>query len=79
MAQLETSVMVVKLAENCLAHALIIAIVKFDNNQNYTSYRDGRKIRPVVQKLLAKKGMELSGCWRIPEQIKFFKFKKSYW
>ena len=38
--------------ENFLAHALIIAIARLNNDPNYTSYRKGRKIRPVVRKIL---------------------------
>ena len=61
MLQLKTCVVEVKAKENCLAQALIIAIAKVDNNPNYTSYRYGRKIRPIVQKLLVKTGIDLSG------------------
>jgi hypothetical protein len=35
MAHLKTSVVKVKATENCLAHALIIAIAKADNNPMY--------------------------------------------
>jgi len=31
---------------------LIIAIARVDNDANYTAYRKGRKIRPVVEALL---------------------------
>ena len=41
-----------KAEENYLAHALIKAIAKVDNDANYKAYRQGRKIRPVVQSLL---------------------------
>ena len=69
MAQRKASVVKVKAAENCLANALIIAKAKVDN-LNYTCYRDGRKLRPIVQKLLAK---TYRPVWRreIPELIKF--------
>jgi hypothetical protein len=59
MAHLKTSVVEVKASENCLAHA-IIAIAKVENDSNYKAYRQGRKIRPVVQKLLDKTGIVLS-------------------
>ena len=61
MAHLKRSVVKEKAKEHCLAHAIIIAIAKAENDPNYTSNRDGRKIRPVVQKLLAKTGIDLSG------------------
>jgi len=43
-----------------------VAEVKADNNLNYTSYRDGRKIRPVVRKLLVKTGIDQSGDGGFP-------------
>ena len=61
MAHLKTSDVEVKSSENCLAHAIIIAIGKLGNDPNYKAYRQGRKIRPVVQKLLSKTGLDLSG------------------
>ena len=51
MAHLKKSIVEVKAEENCLTHALIIAIARVDNNANYKAYRQGRKIRPVVQAL----------------------------
>ena len=71
MAQLKRSVVEVKASENCLAHALLIPIAKAENNPDYKAYGQGRKIRPVVQKLLAKIGIDLSGGGGIPELIKF--------
>ena len=47
-------------SENCLAHAIIIAIAKVENGSDYKAYRQGRKIRPVVQELLAETGLDLS-------------------
>ena len=63
--------MEVKAIENCLPHALIIVIVKVHNNPNYTSCHDGRKMRPVVQKVLAKTRIDVSGCGGISELMKF--------
>ena len=68
-AQLKTSVVEVKATENCLVPALIIAIAKSENDPDYKAYRQGRKIRPVVHKLLAKTGTDLSGGGRIPKLI----------
>jgi len=70
MAHLKASVVEVKTAENCLTHA-IIAIAKVENGPDCKAYRQGRKIRPVVQKLLDKTGIALSGGGGIPELIKF--------
>ena len=66
MAHLKRSVVEVKAEDNCLAHALIIAIANVYNNPNYTSYRDGRKIRPIARKLLANTGIDLSGGGGFP-------------
>jgi len=52
MAHLKSSIVEVKAAENCLAHALIIGIARADNDANYKAYRQGREIRPVVEALL---------------------------
>jgi hypothetical protein len=71
MAHIKTSIIEVKAEENCLAHALVIAIAKATNNPNYNSYRRGYKIRPVVQNLLATTGIDLSQGARIPEIERF--------
>ena len=42
----------VKAENNCLAHALIIAIVKLTDDSNYKSYRDGYQLDPLVHQLL---------------------------
>ena len=72
------SVVEVNAAENCLAHGIIIAIAKAENNPNYTSYCDGRKIRPVVGKLFAKTGIDLSRGGGIPELIIFQEHFRAY-
>jgi hypothetical protein len=53
--------------EKCLAHALVIAIAKVQNDPDYEAYRKGRKIRPKVQRLLATTGIDLSRSGAIPE------------
>ena len=63
MAHLKRRVVQVKASENCLAQAIIIAIAKVENDRNYKAYRKGRKIRPVVQRLLDKTGIFLTGGW----------------
>jgi hypothetical protein len=50
---LKRSIVEVKAEKNCLAHALIINIAKLINDPNYVAYRKERKIRPVVDHLLA--------------------------
>jgi hypothetical protein len=54
----------VKAQANCLGHALVIAIAKITNDHNYKSYTQGRKIGPVVRRLLETTGINLDcgGC-----------------
>jgi len=61
----------VRAEENCLAHALIIAIARLHNDPNYTSYRKGFKIRPVVDQLLETTGIDLKNGGGIPELTRF--------
>jgi hypothetical protein len=56
---------------NCLAHAIVIAIVKLENYSNHNAYRQGRKIRPVVQQLLETTGIDLSSGGGIPRLERF--------
>ena len=59
MAHLKKSVVEVRAEGNGLAHALVIAIARLNNDPNYTSYRKGFKIRPVVCQLLETTGIDL--------------------
>jgi hypothetical protein len=59
-AQLKRSILDVKAEENCLAHALVIAVAKVTNNPNYQAYRKRRKILPKVRELLQAVGDDLS-------------------
>jgi hypothetical protein len=49
----------IKAEQNCLTHAIIVAIAKITNDPNYESYRKGYKIIPVVQNLLETTGIDL--------------------
>ena len=68
----------VKAEEYCLAHALIIAIARVDNDANYKAYRQGRKIRPVVQALLQETGIDLTSGGGIPELNRFQEHFRDY-
>ena len=59
MAHVKNSIIDVKAATDCLAHALVIAIARLTKDPNYKAYRQGRKIRPVVQHLLQSTGITL--------------------
>jgi hypothetical protein len=78
MAHLKRSIVEVKAEENCLSHALVIAIAKLTNDPNYVAYRKGRKTRAVVDNLLATTGIDLTNGGDIPELIKFQEHFKEY-
>jgi hypothetical protein len=56
----------------------VIAIAKLTNDPHYKAYRQGRKIRPVVDNLLATTGIDLTNGGGIPELIKFQEHFKEY-
>jgi len=59
MVQLQRSIVELRDEENCLAHALIIAIARSNNDPNYKAYKQGRNIRPAVDQLLVTTGIDL--------------------
>ena len=61
----------VKSDTDCLPHALIIATARLKNDPDYKSFRDGYKIRPVVQSLLETTGIDLQNGAGIPEIRRF--------
>jgi hypothetical protein len=71
MTHLKNSIIEVKTETNCPAHGLIIAIAKIRNDPDYKAYRRGRKIRPVVDNLLATTGINLDNGGGIPELERF--------
>jgi hypothetical protein len=71
MAHFKTSIIEVKAEQNCLAHALIIALDRLNNDPNNKSFRLGRKIRPEVDNLLLTTGIDLTSDGGIPE-LKLF-------
>ena len=77
-ALLKKSIVKVNAERNCLAHALLIAIVKITNDPNCKSYRDGWKIGPVVQRLLETTGINLDRGGGIREFAQFQDYFKEY-
>jgi hypothetical protein len=71
LAHLKTSIVEVKAENNCLAHALIIAVAKLTNDPKYTSYRRGYKVLPQVRHLLQTTGISLDKGAGIPELARF--------
>jgi hypothetical protein len=79
MAHQKRSIIEVKAEQNCLAHALIIAIARLNNDPNYNSYRHGYKLKPKVDHLLRTTGIDLADGGGIPEFAIFQEhFKKDY-
>jgi hypothetical protein len=86
MVHLKKSIVEVKAEENCMAHALVIAIAKLTNDTNYKAFRQERKIRAVVGNLLAAvvgnllatTGIDLKNGGGIPELLRFQKLFKEY-
>ena len=70
MVQLNRSIVEVTAEENCLAHAVIIAIAKLNNDTNYKAYRQGRKIRPVIDQFLVTTCINFKNGEGIPEITK---------
>ena len=60
LAHLKRSVIEVKAENNCLAHALIVAIARLEKDPNYQTYRKRNKIRSVVARLLEATGIDLT-------------------
>jgi hypothetical protein len=78
MAHLKRSIVEVRAEENCLAHAIVIAIAKLTNDPSYNAYRRGWKIFPAVQNLLETTGINLDNGGGIPELIRFQEHFKEY-
>jgi hypothetical protein len=65
-------------AENCLTHALVIAIAKLTNDPDCVAYRKERKIRAAVNHLFLMTGIDLTDGGGIPELMKFQEHVKDY-
>jgi hypothetical protein len=77
MAYLKRNIVEVK-ENNCLAHALIIAIAGVTNDPHYNSHRKGYKILPVVDQLLETTGIDLKDGSGILELMEFQEHFKEY-
>jgi hypothetical protein len=71
MVHLNRSIIETRAEENCLAHALMIAIAMLNNDPNYTAYRKEWKIRPMVKQLLETTVFDLKNGARIPDLTRF--------
>jgi hypothetical protein len=73
MAHLKKSIIEVKAEQNCLAHALVLAITKLNDDPNYKAYRQGWKkhVHAVIDRLLETTGIDLSNGAGLPELGRF--------
>ena len=60
MSAIKERIVVVKVAINCLAYILIIAMTRLNGNPKYPSYRDGRYLKKPLEDLLKASGVDLS-------------------
>jgi hypothetical protein len=67
----------VKAKENCLAHALVIALARVTNDPDYQAYRKTRKILPKVRELLQAAGVDLSRGKRKPRLGRMLRPRKT--
>ena len=77
-SHLKRSVVEVRAEENCLTHALIIAIAKLDKDSIYAAFRKGRKKGHVVRTLFETTGIYLSNGAAIPEIVRFHEHIREY-
>jgi hypothetical protein len=68
---LKRGIVEVRAENNNLANALMIAIAKLSIDPNYKAFIQGRKVRPFVDCLLAKTGIDMTNGGVIPELMNF--------
>jgi hypothetical protein len=61
-----------------LAHALIIAIARVNNDPKYASYKDGYGLRQPVKVLLKASGVDLSNGGGLEELQQFQQYLSDY-
>ena len=71
MALLKSSIVEVRSEENSLAHTLVIAIARLNDDRNHKDYWQGNKILPVVRQLIETTGIDLKNGGGIPELTRF--------
>jgi len=78
MSAIKKSIVSVKAAINCLAHALIIAIARVNCDPKYKSYRNGRGMKQPVEDLLKASGVNLRNAGGFDELQQFRKYLSDY-
>jgi hypothetical protein len=71
MNAIKKSVVVMKTAFFCLAHALIITMAQVNFDPKYKSYRDGHLLDQTVEDLLKASGVDLSNGGGLEELQQF--------
>jgi hypothetical protein len=78
LSAIKRSIVVLKAAFMCLAHALIIAMDQLNGDPKYRSYRKGRGLDKPVDDLLKASGVDLSDGGGLEELQQFQEFLSGY-
>ena len=78
LSAIKKSIVVVKAAFLCLAHALIIAMARVNGDPKYQSHRDGYLLDQPVDELLKASGVDLSNGGGIEELQQFQDYLSEY-
>ena len=71
LSAIKTSIVVVKAAFLCLAHALVIAMAKVNSDSKNELYRHGKALKKLVEELLKVSGVDLSNGGDLEELQQF--------
>jgi hypothetical protein len=78
MSAIKRSIFVVKEVKLYLAHALVLAMAKVNNDPNYVSCTEGRKLKKPAQDLLLASGVQLDNEGGIEELAQIQNFLPGY-
>jgi len=78
MSAIKKSIVVVKAAFLCLAHALIIAMTRVNIDPKYKSYRNGRGLNQPVQDLVSASGINFTNDGCLDELEQFQNYLSDY-
>jgi hypothetical protein len=78
LSALKRRIVVVKAAFLCLAHALIIAMARVNNDPKYALYRHGKGLKQHVEKILNASGVDLSNGGGFEELQQFQQYFSDY-
>ena len=78
LSAIKKSIVTLKAAFLCLAHALIIDMAKVNGDSKYDSYRHGKGLKKPVEKLLKASGVDLSNGGGFKELQQFQQYLSDY-